>query len=74
MTGGLSYYGGKNPQRGVPHWINSLLPSTKECTLYVEPFCGMMGVLLSRQESFCEIVNDANERVVNWWRRHQGSP
>lgn len=21
MTGGLSYYGGKNPQRGIAHWI-----------------------------------------------------
>ena len=68
MTGGLSYYGGKNPQRGIAHWITSMMPGPKDCSLYVEPFCGMLGVLLSRPEAFCEIINDQNDRVVNWWR------
>ena len=40
---------------------------------YVEPFAGMLGVLLARTPAPVEIANDADGRIVNWWRvvRHQ---
>ena len=35
---------------------------------YIEPFAGMLGVLLLRKPSPVEIVNDLDGRVVNWWK------
>ena len=65
----LRYYGGKsvNSPRGVGAWVNSLLPDNPD-QLYCEPFAGMLGVLLQRPMMRCEIVNDQNHDVVNWWR------
>jgi len=65
----LPYYGGKSvlSPTGKGRWIASLLPARTD-VLYCEPFAGMLGVLLHRQPSKTEIVNDASERVVNWWR------
>lgn len=34
----------------------------------MEPFAGMLGVLLARPTADHEIVNDLDGRVVNWWR------
>ena len=63
----LSYFGGKNPTRPLNRWIQTLLPAPTWKTTYVEPFCGMMGVLLGRERSGIEIVNDLNGNIVNWW-------
>lgn len=60
----LPYYGGKSPRMGVATWIASLLPH-RNC--YVEPFAGMLGVLLTRQRSPIEHVNDSDRRIVTWW-------
>ena len=65
---GLSWYGGKSAGRhgGAVSWINALLPHRyRQC--YIEPYAGMLGVLLSRPRSQIEIVNDLNGRLVNWW-------
>ncbi len=64
----IPYQGGKSfhgKTGGVGKWIASKLPYTKS---YVEPFCGMMGILLQRKVSYCEVVNDKNHRIINWWR------
>ena len=58
----LPYYGGK-VKRGP--WVNSHLPHRSG---YVEPYAGMLGVLLSRPPAKTEIVNDINDHIVNWWR------
>ena len=65
---GLWWSGGKADSggRGVGRWIASKLP-TKTNITYVEPYCGMLGVLLQRPKSVTEVANDLNERVVNWW-------
>ena len=63
----LRYYGGKSPLRGTCKWIVSHLPWRYD-SIYVEPFCGMAGVLLSRQPVNCEIINDLNDRLINWWQ------
>ena len=65
---GLPYFGGKSClNHGLGPWINSLLPTERQ-VLYMEPFFGMGGILLARPPSFVELVNDINDRVVNWWR------
>ena len=60
------YYGGKSPVgTGVGAWIASHLPSRK---YYVEPFCGMAGVLLAREPAHIEVLNDLDGRIICWWR------
>lgn len=57
----------------IASWIVSLLPSdTNVC--YVEPFAGMLGVLLRRPTSKQEIANDLNDRIVNWWQVLRDKP
>ena len=71
---GLPYLGGKSaaaPQ-GAARWIASLLPYR---TLYAEPFAGMLGILLTRQPSTLELVNDLDGNIFAWWtavREHTG--
>ena len=70
----LPYFGGKSTlARGSGPWVNSLLPTRTDC-LYAEPFAGMLGVLLGRPPSHVELVNDLNDRVVNWWRVIRDKP
>ena len=67
MLTSLPYYGGKSPlARGSGPWVNSLLPTEHQVT-YIEPFFGMGGVLMGRPPSHVELVNDLNDRIVNWW-------
>lgn len=66
-AGGLAYYGGKSPGRPLTAWIASKLPPWEYQRLYCEPFAGMLGVLLTRKPTRLEVVNDANERIINWW-------
>ena len=68
---GLPYYGGKSPRGSLGPWIASMLP---EGTTYVEPFCGMAGVLLCRRPVATEILNDADGHLVNWWRQVRDEP
>ncbi len=65
----LPYLGGKSLRStsGTGRWIADVLP-WKFDTSYVEPFAGMLGVLLQRRKTRVEIANDINERVVNFWR------
>lgn len=60
----LPYYGGKALANGS--WVARQLPVTDT---YVEPFAGMLGVLLKRPPVKCEIVNDLNGDIANWWRQ-----
>lgn len=62
----MPWWGSKNANRSdrLGQWIAGLLPPAKT---YVEPFAGMLGVLLIRAPSRVEIVNDVDGRIVNWW-------
>ena len=65
----LQWVGGKSGFAGAKSagkWIASMLPKDRN-VCYVEPFAGMLGVLLQRTKSKKEIVNDLDELVVNWW-------
>ena len=69
----IQYHGGKGGGRNRPigDFVATALPAR---STYSEPFAGMLGVLLRRQPARCEIVNDLDDLVVNWWRcvRYQG--
>lgn len=73
--GALKWVGGKSglASSGLGRWIASRLPADSSAT-YVEPFAGMLGVLLIRPRSAIELVNDRNGRVVNWWRCLRDEP
>lgn len=58
----ISYYGGK--QNLVPELLK-LIPSH---TQYGEPFCGGASLFWAKQPSKNEFINDADERVINFWR------
>ena len=62
----LPYTGGKSYKNdGIGRWVASKIPMGKS---YCEPFCGMAGILLQRNPSKLEILNDKNELITNWWR------
>ena len=64
----IAYYGGKSlmGRHGkVTRYIIETLPKLPG---YLEPFGGMLGVLLARPRVQREIVNDLDGRVMNWWR------
>ena len=78
MTHSLSampWIGGKssNATQGTGPWIASMLPPDRNVA-YIEPFAGMLGVLLSRPRHKMEIVNDIDGRLVNWWRCVRDEP
>lgn len=58
----VPYFGSK--QR-LADWIVSLLPPHQH---YVEPYCGGLSVLLAKQPSPMETVNDLDGDLVNFWR------
>ena len=69
----LPYYGGKN-KRGsnkVGPKIARILPRNGA---YIEPYAGMLGVLLQREPVKMEIVNDLNSDLINWWRCIRDKP
>ena len=68
----LTYYGGKRGY-GKAEWIASFLPWHSD-SCYVEPFAGMAGVLFARQPVKVEVLNDLNQRVVNWLRVVRDEP
>lgn len=69
----LPYYGGKSPLRPTARWIAGLLGFRKRET-YIEPFAGMLGVMLCRQKAQHEIVNDLNGDIVSWWMAVRDHP
>lgn len=64
----LSYHGGKSTGNPAGKWIAGMLPWEYNTT-YVEPFAGMLGILLQRKPVRCEIVNDLNRDIINWWNQ-----
>ncbi|MGW0131929.1 DNA adenine methylase [Streptomyces sp. NPDC003299] len=58
----VPYFGSK--QRIAP-WIVSLLPPHEH---YVEPFAGGLSVLLAKQRSPMETVNDLDGELMTFWR------
>ena len=72
--GGLSYYGGKHPATTRCQWIVSIIGPGTNNHSYVEPFAGMLGVMLARGPARHEIVNDLNGYVLAWWTAVRDRP
>lgn len=58
----ISYYGGK--QMLLKH----ILPLIPEHSLYTEAFCGGCAVLFAKKPVRCEVINDTNTELVNFYR------
>ena len=58
----ISYYGGK--QMLLKH----ILPLIPEHSLYTEAFCGGCAVLFAKKPARCEVINDTNTELVNFYR------
>ena len=58
----ISYYGGK--QSILKH----ILPLIPEHTLYTEAFCGGCSVLFAIPPCDCEVINDVNAELINFYK------
>ena len=72
----LPYFGGKSivGVQGLGRWIFDLLPPVVEGQTYVEPFAGMLSMLLARPMAYNEVVNDLDGRVYNFWQCLRDEP
>lgn len=61
-------YGGK---ASIAKWVVSHFPDHR---VYMEPFCGSCSVLLVKQKSFIEIVNDADSRIISMFETLRERP
>lgn len=57
----ISYYGGK--QMMIPH----ILPILPDHDIYIEPFFGGGAVFWAKDPVKCEVVNDVNMNIVNFY-------
>lgn len=57
----ISYYGGKQMM------LNSILPLIPEHKIYTEPFFGGGAVFWAKEPCVCEVVNDTNMNIVNFY-------
>ena len=66
----LPYLGGKSirANSGLGAWIVGMLPPPASIQTYIEPFAGMLGVLLQRAPAGTEIASDADGRIMLFWR------
>jgi DNA adenine methylase len=58
----IAYFGGKTT---LAPQIAALLPPHRH---YVEPYCGSLAVLLAKDPSPMETVNDLDQALVTFWR------
>lgn len=62
MKSPLCYLGGKSRLAPV------IVPRIPDHTCYCEPFCGAAWVLFAKEPSRCEVINDMDGELVNFWR------
>lgn len=58
----ISYYGGK---QGM---LKHILPLIPKHIVYTEAFCGGCAVLFGKEPSDCEVINDLNTELINFYR------
>lgn len=57
----ISYYGGKQTM------LKHILPLIPEHAIYTEAFCGGAAVLFAKEPVACEVINDINAKIVNFY-------
>lgn len=57
----ITYYGGKQTM------LKHILPLIPKHSLYTEAFCGGVAVLFAKQPANCEVINDLNRSLVNFY-------
>ncbi len=57
----ISYYGGKQSM------VKDILPLIPKHKIYVEPFFGGGAIYWAKEPSQCEVVNDVNMNIVNFY-------
>jgi DNA adenine methylase len=57
----ITYYGGKQTM------LKHILPLIPSHSLYTEAFCGGCAVLFAKQPSDCEVINDLNRGLINFY-------
>ena len=62
----LTYYGGKQQLAAT---ILALIPEHK---VYAEPFVGGAAACFAKEPSRCEVINDTNGELVNFYDQKQG--
>lgn len=63
----ITYYGGKQTM------LKHILPLVPKHKVYTEAFCGGCAVLFAKEPSDCEVINDINRALVNFYlvaKRH----
>lgn len=60
--------------KGTRHASNYILERLPYGNAYVEPFAGMLGILLRRKPSKFEVVNDLDGKICAWWRSIRDHP
>ncbi|WP_099463868.1 DNA adenine methylase [Parabacteroides provencensis] len=58
----ISYYGGKLPL------LKHILPLIPKHTLFTEAFCGGCAVFFAKEPVECEVINDMNRELINFYR------
>ena len=57
----ITYYGGKQTL------LKYILPLIPEHVLFTEPFCGGCAVFFAKEPSKCEVINDMNGELINFY-------
>lgn len=57
----ISYYGGKQTM------LKHILPLIPAHSAYTEAFCGGAAVLFAKEPILCEVINDINSEIVNFY-------
>lgn len=58
----LTYYGGKQKL------VGTIVPLIPEHVLYGEPFSGGAAVFFAKKPSECEVINDTNKELINFYQ------
>lgn len=58
----ISYYGGKQTL------LKHILPLIPKHTLFTEAFCGGCAVFFAKEPVECEVINDMNRELINFYR------
>lgn len=58
----ISYYGGKQTM------LKHIMPLIPAHTLYTEAFCGGCSVFFAKEPVKCEVINDTNRELINFFQ------